>query len=43
LPRVLAYAQAAAALYPETAEFADYIATRLDPQFRAAQARVQAQ
>ena len=43
LPRVLAYAQAAAALYPETAEFADYIATRLDPQFRAAQARVQVQ
>jgi len=40
LPRVLAYARAAAALYPETAEFADYIAACIDPQFQAAQARV---
>jgi len=40
LPRVLAYTRAAAALYPETAEFADYIAARIDPQFPAAQARV---
>jgi N-acetylmuramate 1-kinase len=40
LPRVLAYTRAAAALYPETAEFADYIAACIDPQFPAAQARV---
>jgi N-acetylmuramate 1-kinase len=42
LPRVLAYAQSAAALYPETADFANYLAA-LAPQFRAAQARVKAQ
>jgi len=40
LPRVLAYTRAAAALYPETQEFADYIAARIEPQFAAAQARV---
>jgi len=39
LPRVLAYTRAAAALYPETAEFADYIGARIDPQFQRAQAR----
>ena len=39
LPRVLAYAREAAALYPETAEFARYIAERIDPCFEAAQAR----
>jgi aminoglycoside/choline kinase family phosphotransferase len=38
LPRVLAYAREAAALYPETAEFADYITT-LDADFAAAQSR----
>jgi aminoglycoside/choline kinase family phosphotransferase len=40
LPRVLGYTRAAAARYPETQEFADYIAARIDPQFPAAQARV---
>jgi aminoglycoside/choline kinase family phosphotransferase len=39
LPRVLAYAREAAALYPETAELARYIAERIDPCFEAAQAR----
>jgi aminoglycoside/choline kinase family phosphotransferase len=38
LPRVLAYTREAAALYPETAEFARYIAERIDPSFEAAQA-----
>lgn len=42
LPRVLGYARAAAVLYPETAEFADYIAAYIDPLFHAAQARVRA-
>ncbi len=42
LPRVLAYAQTAAAAYPETAQFADYIA-RIEPAFCAAQARAGAQ
>jgi aminoglycoside/choline kinase family phosphotransferase len=42
LPRVLAYTQAAASLYPETAAFADYLAARIDPQFRAAQTRARA-
>jgi len=40
LPRVLDYTRAAAAAYPETAEFADFLATRIDPAFAAAQARV---
>ncbi len=40
LPRVLAYARATAAAHPETAEFADYLATCVDPAFAAAQARV---
>jgi aminoglycoside/choline kinase family phosphotransferase len=38
LPRVLAYTREAAALYPETAEFADYLAT-LDAGFAVAQSR----
>ncbi len=40
LPRVLAYAKAAAALYPETAEFAEYIDAYIEPRFDAAQRRV---
>jgi aminoglycoside/choline kinase family phosphotransferase len=43
LPRVLAYTREAAALYPETAEFARYIAERIDPSFEAAQARARSQ
>jgi aminoglycoside/choline kinase family phosphotransferase len=39
LPRVLSYARDAAALYPETAEFADFIAKRIEPEFPNAQAR----
>ena len=39
LPRVLRYAQDAAADYPETAEFAGFIAKRIEPKFRAAQER----
>jgi aminoglycoside/choline kinase family phosphotransferase len=39
LPRVLAYTREAAALYPETAEFAAYLAARVDGRFSAAQAR----
>lgn len=39
LPRVLRYVRSAAAAHPETAEFADFIATRIDPYFEAAQAR----
>jgi hypothetical protein len=42
LPRVLAYTREAAALYPETAELARYIAERIDPCFEAAQARARA-
>ena len=42
LPRVLAYTREAAGLYPETAEFARYIAERIDPGFEAAQARARA-
>jgi N-acetylmuramate 1-kinase len=38
LPRVLAYTREAAALYPETAEFARYLVERIDPRFEAAQA-----
>jgi aminoglycoside/choline kinase family phosphotransferase len=40
LPRVLDYTRAAAAAYPETAEFAAFVTTRIDPAFAAAQARV---
>jgi aminoglycoside/choline kinase family phosphotransferase len=39
LPRVLAYTREAAALYPETADFADFLATRVDDRFSTAQAR----
>ncbi len=42
LPRVLAYARETASAYPETAEFARFIAERIDPQFEAAQARARA-
>jgi N-acetylmuramate 1-kinase len=40
LPRVLAYTHAAAARYPETSEFAEYIETHIGPRFDAAQRRV---
>jgi aminoglycoside/choline kinase family phosphotransferase len=39
LPRVLDYARAAAASYPETAEFSQFVADCIDPVFAAAQAR----
>jgi aminoglycoside/choline kinase family phosphotransferase len=39
LPRVLRYTQDAAAVYADTAEFADFIAGRVEPQFLAAQSR----
>jgi hypothetical protein len=39
LPRVLAYTREAAALHPETAEFAAYLAARVDGGFSAAQVR----
>jgi N-acetylmuramate 1-kinase len=42
LPRVLEYTRAAASLYPETREFADYIALHIDPRFDAAQTRERA-
>ncbi len=42
LPRVLNYTRAAAAEYPETAEFAQFIARRIDPEFSAAQERASA-
>lgn len=40
LPRVLEYTRAAASSYGETAGFADFIARRIDPEFRHAQGRV---
>jgi aminoglycoside/choline kinase family phosphotransferase len=40
LPRVLDYVKAAAAKYPETAELAEFVSTRIDVEFAAAQARV---
>jgi aminoglycoside/choline kinase family phosphotransferase len=40
LPRVLQYARDTAAAHAETAQFADYIAERIDPHFSAAQERV---
>jgi aminoglycoside/choline kinase family phosphotransferase len=43
LPRVLAYTREAAALYPETAEFAHYIDARIEPRFAAAQAQARSQ
>jgi aminoglycoside/choline kinase family phosphotransferase len=39
LPRVLSYARDAAAQYAETAEFSDFIAKRIEPEFPNAQAR----
>ena len=39
LPRVLRYARETAALYPETAEFAEFITQRIEPEFAAAQER----
>jgi aminoglycoside/choline kinase family phosphotransferase len=39
LPLVLEYAEATAASYPETAEFAQFLARRVRPLFDAAQAR----
>jgi hypothetical protein len=36
---VLDYARAAAAAYPETAEFAEFVIQRIDPLFPGAQAR----
>jgi N-acetylmuramate 1-kinase len=39
LPRVLQYAKDTAAAHAETAQFADFIATRIDPQFHDAQQR----
>lgn len=39
LPRVLDYVRTAAADYAETAEFADYVATRIDPAFARASGR----
>jgi aminoglycoside/choline kinase family phosphotransferase len=39
LPRVLCYARDAAAQYAETAEFSDFIAKRIEPEFPNAQAR----
>jgi aminoglycoside/choline kinase family phosphotransferase len=39
LPRVLRYTRDAAATYAETAEFADFIAKRIEPGFPDAQAR----
>jgi N-acetylmuramate 1-kinase len=42
LPRVLRYASEVAAEYAETAEFADFIAKRIEPEFLNAQGRVPA-
>ena len=39
LPLVLAYTESAAAAYPESAEFAQFLAARVRPLFDAAQAR----
>jgi aminoglycoside/choline kinase family phosphotransferase len=39
LPRVLDYTQSAAAAYPETAQFAEFLQLRIAPAFAAAQAR----
>src|SRR6202049_3124916 len=39
LPRVLSYTRDAAAAYAETAEFADFIARRVEPEFLTAQNR----
>jgi aminoglycoside/choline kinase family phosphotransferase len=42
LPRVLDYTRAAAAAYPETARFADFLTTHIDARFAEAQQRVMA-
>ncbi len=42
LPRVLRYTRDAAADYAETAEFAEFIAKRIDPEFLNAQERARA-
>jgi N-acetylmuramate 1-kinase len=39
LPRVLRYTRDAAAAYAETAEFSDFVAKRVEPEFLAAQSR----
>jgi len=39
LPRVLDYVRATASAYAETAEFADFVTTHIDPVFAAAQER----
>jgi N-acetylmuramate 1-kinase len=39
LPRVLAYVRDTALSYPETAAFAEFIVSRIDPLFKAAQQR----
>jgi len=39
LPRVLDYTREAAGEYPETAEFSEFIAKRIDPEFIYAQQR----
>jgi N-acetylmuramate 1-kinase len=39
LPRVLRYTRDAAAAYPETAQFAGFLAKRIDPEFPIAQQR----
>jgi N-acetylmuramate 1-kinase len=40
LPRVLRYTQDAAGQYAETAEFAEFIAARIEPEFPGAQQRI---
>ena len=39
LPRVLAYVRDTALSYPETAAFAEFIVSRIDPEFKGAQQR----
>ncbi len=39
LPRVLEYARTTAAAHPQTAEFAEFLATEVEPAFRSAQRR----
>ncbi len=42
LPRVLSYTRDTAVNYPETAAFAEFIISRIDPEFKAAQQRAPA-
>jgi hypothetical protein len=42
LPRVLAYVRDTALAYPETADFSEFIASRVDAGFQAAQQRARA-